>query len=69
MAPYGYDWETHEVKTCDGWHLTMFRILGAKEAKKSDKLPVLVQHGYGMYATSWLIGAMLDTPWPLKLVD
>ena len=47
----------------------MFRILGDKESEKSDKPPVLVQHGFGMDAVSWLVGAMLDKPWPLKLVD
>ena len=23
---YDYNWETHKVKTDDGWHLTLFRI-------------------------------------------
>ena len=28
---YGYDWEVYQVKTEDGWYLSLFRILGRQE--------------------------------------
>ena len=28
MDEYGYAWKAHKVKTEDGWHLTIFRMIG-----------------------------------------
>ena len=47
VKPYGYDWEPHEVKTDDGWHLTIFRVIGrhgkrpSLEPENVDKFPLL----------------------------
>ena len=30
MEVYGYEWEARPVKTEDGWHLTIFRMIGYK---------------------------------------
>ena len=27
LGGFGYEWEPYEVKTEDGWHLTIFRVL------------------------------------------
>ena len=48
LGPLGFDWEPHKVKTADGWHLTMFRIVGrygewtGGKKENKDKLPVLM---------------------------
>ena len=72
----GYEWEHHKVKTSDGWHLTMFRITGLRSGKRpalddehKDKLPVLMQHGYGQRATTWADGGLFDPSLPMRLVD
>ena len=33
LGGYGYDWEAHEVKTEDGWYLTLFRVYGSNGKK------------------------------------
>lgn len=72
---YGYEWEPHEVKTEDGWHLTMFRLTGrlgerpALDSEHKDKLPVLLQHGYGDSASGWIKGGTFNQSMPLRLVD
>ena len=48
MEKYGYSWEPHEVKTEDGWTLTLIRVTGRHGVKTEDteenknKVPVLV---------------------------
>jgi len=72
MDREGYSWEAYKTRTDDGWHLTLFRITGRMN-EGTDMLkhetPVLVQHGFGMSATSWAGWNMGETPWPLQLAD
>ena len=43
-----YAWEPYKLKTEDGWHLTIFRITGPKDApnyenpEHKDKSPILL---------------------------
>ena len=59
MAQYGldYTWEAHEVKTNDGYLLTMFRIIGdetgASLPDQGSKGPLLIQHGFMTDSISW----------------
>jgi len=75
VSEYGYEWESHDVKTDDGWHLTMFRVTGrngenpAQNDEHKDKLPVLLQHGFGDSATNWSSGGIWNQALPLRLVD
>ena len=41
----GFNWETHVIKTEDGWYLMAVRIMPQKGAKDPDKLPLLLVHG------------------------
>ena len=53
---FGYGWEAHEVETEDGWFVTVFRITQAngQDLTKSDKPPILLQHGSAQSAFEWL---------------
>ena len=53
---FGYEWEPHEVETEDGWFVTVFRITKAKgqDLTKSEKPPILLQHGSAQSAFEWL---------------
>ena len=47
------DWEAIEVTTDDGYILTLFHIW--KEDLLNDSVgPIMLQHGRGGYATTWL---------------
>ncbi|XP_057510827.1 triacylglycerol lipase 2-like [Actinidia eriantha] len=54
----GYVCEEHTVTTKDGYMLSMQRMPMGRSGKKSDKPPVLLQHGILTDASSWL----LDSP-------
>ena len=41
----GYNWETHKIKTEEGWYLMAVRIMPQEGAKDPDKLPLLLVHG------------------------
>ena len=72
VAKYGYMWEPHEVKTEDGWHLTMFRITGIDGQRREEdpnRFPLLMQHGFGESATSWVEGGVFERALPLRLFD
>ena len=53
----GYDWEPHQVKTEDGWYLTLFRIKPDKEvvAATKPKLPLYLLHGSMDSAAGFLL--------------
>lgn len=36
LGELGYEWEAHEVKTEDGWYLTLFRVLGTSQKNRSE---------------------------------
>ena len=56
MDQYGYTWEAFKVTTDDSYYLTLFHITGTQDGGKftPTKDPVLIQHGLGMDAASWL---------------
>lgn len=68
IEPQGYDWEPYDVKTDDGWHLTLFRITGkngerpALEKENKDKPPVMLQHGAGESASQWAGATLTGLP-------
>lgn len=47
LDTYGFDWSPHEVKTEDGWYLTLFHIKSYHTYVKDDftKLPIYLIHG------------------------
>ena len=76
MKYWGYTWEPIEVKTDDGWTLTTFRVTGKngeEEAPERDESlnPVLMMHGQGCDATTWVWPDpdIVDKPLPLMLFD
>ena len=78
MNQYGYTWEAFKVTTDDSYYLTLFHVTGTKDGGKfaPTKDPVLVQHGLGMDAASWLNdysnppeGYSQGKPMPLQLAD
>ena len=76
---YNYDWETKQVKTADGWHLTLFHLIGVKgrdqkvhaewNLHESAQYPLLVLHGAYDSAYGVLSRGIFDKPWILKIVD
>ena len=53
----GYTWEPYTTVTEDGWHLSLLRITGRTNDNSNvekHSTPVLVTHGLGMSATSWI---------------
>ena len=52
MAGIGQDWEMYHVDTEDGWTLTLFRLTGYEV--DPSKGPILIVHGAGMDAHSWV---------------
>ena len=56
MNQTGYFWEAHEVKTEDGWDLSMFRITNRINdgAPQWNDNPVLIQHGMVNDAQTWV---------------
>ena len=73
MNQAGYTWEAHEVKTEDGWNLSMFRITGRTdvEVQQWNDTPVLIQHGLSADPQTWVQYGLLknSTTWALQLVD
>ncbi|GFS38720.1 Myzus persicae-induced lipase 1 [Actinidia rufa] len=53
----GYVCEEHTVTTKDGYILSMQRMPMGRSGKKSDKPPVLLQHGILTDASSWLLNS------------
>ncbi|XP_057461065.1 triacylglycerol lipase 2-like [Actinidia eriantha] len=53
----GYVCEDHKVTTDDGYILGMQRIPVGRSGKKSDKPPVLLQHGLMVDAVTWLLNS------------
>lgn len=56
MEKHGYTWEAFDVTTDDDYYLTLFHITGTKDGGKftPTKEAILVQHGLGMDAASWI---------------
>ena len=58
MQAWGYGWEPMTVTTEDGYVLTVFHItekFGAPEiARDPTLMPVVLMHGYGGDAVSWV---------------
>ena len=51
----GFKFQTHSVKTEDGYTLTLFKIPGGKNCENGDLLPpVLLQHGVFDSADGWV---------------
>lgn len=66
LEKYNYDWEPHEVKTEDGWYLTIFRIKPpAWLANDPDKLPLLCVHGSMDSAKGFILKSNEDSAWAL----
>ena len=65
LENYGYDWEPHEVKTEDGWFLTVFRI---KPVENKGKLPLLLVHGAMDSAAGYIVKSSEDRAWALQMV-
>jgi len=68
-----YTWEPIELTTDDDYVLTSFMITG-KEEKSMKNPPVLIHHGEGQDAASWMTSLATDSkpkakPFPLTLVD
>lgn len=54
---YGYQGETHEVTTTDGYILGVHRIVGSKKSPKSNNKPaVLLVHGLLDCSATWVLG-------------
>ncbi|KAK7339355.1 hypothetical protein VNO77_20016 [Canavalia gladiata] len=53
----GYICEEHEVITEDGYILSLQRIPTGRSGKKTNKQPVLLQHGLTAEAVSWLFNS------------
>ena len=72
---FGYAYEAFKVKTEDGYTLTTFHITGKKAedgsviTREATEPPVLVQHGLGNDASTWLWSYLKGVPLPLQLYD
>ena len=74
MHHYGYTWESFEITTDDGYILTTFRVTGNKnmEVTPDESLnPVMLMHGLGCDATSWVDPGWepFGDPLPLRLFN
>ena len=75
MKRWGYTWEAHKVPTEDGFTLTTFHITGKVGSdgetitRDATEPPVLVQHGLGSDAATWLWSYRKGVPLPLQLYD
>ena len=75
MQRHGYTWEAVKVKTEDGYTLTTFHVTGkvapdgSTVTREATEPPVLVQHGLGSDAATWLWSYMKGVPLPLQLYD
>lgn len=55
ITKYGFPVEVHEVKTDDGYLLTMHRIPEGRTNKGGIRPPVFLQHGVLMSSDDWII--------------
>ena len=75
MKKNGYTYEAVEVLTEDGYTLTTFHITGkigedgSVVTREPTEPPVLIQHGLGSDAATWLWSYMKGVPLPLQLYD
>lgn len=75
MNFHGYAWEAVKVPTEDGFTLTTFHVTGKKAkdgtvvTREATEPPVLVQHGLGSDAATWLYSYGRGLPLPLSLYD
>ena len=73
MEYWGYEWEAIKVPTEDGYILTTFHLTGKKghDIKKEESyMPVMLMHGLGCDATSWLDpNNRVERPLPMQLFD
>ena len=75
MHRHGYAWEAFKVPTEDGYTLTTFRVTGKVQddgsvvTREPTEPPVLVQHGLGSDAATWLWTYIKGVPLPLQLYD
>jgi len=75
MQHHGYAWEAHKVETEDGFTLTTFHVTGKIDkdgnivTREPTEAPVLVQHGLGCDAATWLWMYLKGNPLPLTLYD
>lgn len=75
MKHHGYAWEAVKVPTEDGFTLTTFHVTGkiAEDGsvitREPTEPPVLVQHGLGSDAATWLWSYIKGNPLPLTLYD
>ncbi|XP_033337986.2 lipase 3 [Megalopta genalis] len=54
---FGYQGETHEVTTTDGYILQMHRIIGSRKSPKANNKPaVLLVHGLLDCSATWVLG-------------
>lgn len=53
-AKYGYELESHNVVTEDGYILTIFRFLKRPHCEKLKQPPVILQHGISVNSMNWL---------------
>lgn len=51
----GYSAESHEIKTEDGYIITIHRIPKGKSNNESHKTPVLLMHGLMSSSTDWIV--------------
>ncbi|KAM7503691.1 hypothetical protein LguiB_002595 [Lonicera macranthoides] len=57
VVTQGYVCEEHTVTTDDGYILSLQRIPASRSGKKSDKPPVLLQHGLLMDGATWVLNS------------
>lgn len=75
MKHHGYAWEAVKVPTEDGFTLTAFHITGkiaedgSTVTREPTEAPVVVQHGLGSDAATWLWSYTSGVPLPLQLYD
>lgn len=56
VTKYGYSSESHEVRTDDGYFLTVHRISGGKKyPPKAGKAVVFLQHGILASSAVWVL--------------
>ena len=69
MDDLGLTWDPYQVKTEDGWFLSMFRITGEvgeqpnyMQSEHQDKLPIVMQHASFQDVDYWMSGGTAS-PW------
>lgn len=55
IEKYAYPAETHEIKTEDGYLITVHRIPKGKSISESHKTPVLLMHGLMSSSADWIV--------------